>query len=141
MAIFDRWFTPARGRKGQQREEEETMTRSPPNDPGENWEFKFLRTSAGGFGIPAVLSRILEEEARAGWLLVEKFDNNRVRLKRPMAARNGDATLDFDPYRTWVFPRKGLRVRLLSVALFLVLFAAIISFVAFVQWLMVLAIQ
>jgi hypothetical protein len=136
MSIFDRWFTPAR--KEQQREEEETMTPCPP-DRGENWEFKILRTSAGGLGIPAVLSQILEEEARAGWLLVEKFDNNRVRLKRPTTARNGDATLDFDPYRTWVFPRKGLRARLLSFGLFLILFAAIIAFVAFVQWLVVLA--
>jgi hypothetical protein len=45
---------------------------------------------------------ILEEEARAGWKLVEKFDDSRLRLKRPTSARNLDATLDFDPHRTWV---------------------------------------
>lgn len=45
---------------------------------------------------------MLEEEARAGWTVIEKFDNGRVRLKRPASARASDATLGFDPYRTWV---------------------------------------
>jgi hypothetical protein len=34
--------------------------------------------------------------------MVEKFDDTRVRLKRPARARANDATLGFDPYRTWV---------------------------------------
>jgi hypothetical protein len=33
---------------------------------------------------------------------VEKFDNSRIRLKRPAAARQQDAQRTFDPYRTRV---------------------------------------
>ncbi|MCU0878213.1 MAG: hypothetical protein MUF06_10550 [Pirellulaceae bacterium] len=43
---------------------------------------------------------MLADEARAGWVLVEKFDQSRIRLKRPAAARERDGKLDFDPYRT-----------------------------------------
>lgn len=48
------------------------------------------------------MQRYLEEEAQAGWTLVEKFDNSRIRLKRPAAARQQDAQGTFDPYRTSV---------------------------------------
>ena len=34
--------------------------------------------------------------------MVEKFDDSRLRLKRPAGARINDATLGFDPYRTRV---------------------------------------
>jgi hypothetical protein len=66
------------------------------------WEFKILRSAASQFGNPAWLRSMLEEEARAGWIMIEKFDNSRVRLKRLASARVNDATLGFDPYRTWV---------------------------------------
>jgi len=45
---------------------------------------------------------VLDEEARAGWQFLEKFDNYRLRLKRPANARDHDASLNFDPYRTWI---------------------------------------
>jgi hypothetical protein len=61
-----------------------------------------LRSAASQFRNPAWLRSILEEEARAGWIMIEKFDNSRVRLKRLASARVNDATLGFDPYRTWV---------------------------------------
>jgi hypothetical protein len=48
------------------------------------------------------MQRYLAEEAQAGWTLVEKFDNSRIRLKRPVAARQQDAECTFDPYRTRV---------------------------------------
>jgi len=54
------------------------------------------------FRKPENLKKYLEEEGRAGWVLVEKFDDNRLRLKRPASARRGDAALNFDPYRTQV---------------------------------------
>jgi hypothetical protein len=54
------------------------------------------------FRKPENLKKYLEEERRAGWVLVEKFDDNRLRLKRPASARRGDAALNFDPYRTQV---------------------------------------
>jgi hypothetical protein len=84
------------------RREEEEMTLYATNDLAADWEFKILRSATGRFRNPSWLRRILEEEARAGWKLVEKFDNSRVRLKRPASARVSDAALGFDPYRSWV---------------------------------------
>jgi hypothetical protein len=86
----------------QARKEEEEMTPYTPRDLNENWEFKILRCVTRRFRDPIWLNGILQEEARAGWMIVEKFDDSRVRLKRPAGARANDATLDFDPYRTWV---------------------------------------
>src|SRR5262249_37681882 len=80
----------------------EEMTPYTSADLTEHWEFKILRAVTGRFRNPVVLLAILAEEARAGWTLLEKFDDTRVRLKRPASARAGDALLDFDPARTWV---------------------------------------
>ncbi|MGO9171347.1 MAG: hypothetical protein ACLP7P_05205 [Rhodomicrobium sp.] len=84
------------------REEEEEMTPYSSKDLAEGWEFKILRNTTGRFSDPFWLRSVLEEEGRAGWVLIEKFDNYRVRLKRPVSARANDASLGFDPYRTWV---------------------------------------
>lgn len=73
-----------------------------PQDLGQDWEFKILRSASGAFKRSAFLRQCLDEEARAGWVLVEKFDDARVRLKRPASARDRDAKLDLDPYRTYV---------------------------------------
>ena len=83
-------------------EEEEHMTPYTPGDLAENWEFKILRSATDAFKDPAAMQRYLAEEAQAGWMLVEKFDNSRIRLKRPAAARQQDAQCTFDPYRTRV---------------------------------------
>ena len=64
------------------------------------WEFKFLRSNTRAFAKPDVLRRVVEEEARAGWVLLEKFDDMRLRFKRPISARDNDHRLDFDPYRS-----------------------------------------
>lgn len=90
----------AAARRRRERKEEETMTGYTQTDLSEGWEFKILRSAMGAFGKPDRLRMALEEEARAGWVLVEKFDSRRVRLKRPASARAGDAALGFDPYRT-----------------------------------------
>ena len=84
------------------RQEEEEMTPYSSKDLAEGWEFKILRNATGRFSDPFWLRSVLDEESRAGWLLIEKFDNYRVRLKRPVSARANDASLGFDPYRTWV---------------------------------------
>lgn len=68
----------------------------------EGWEFKFVRSATSAFRRPEFLRRILEEEKRAGWELVEKFDNGRIRLKRRVSARSGDAGASVDPYRSHV---------------------------------------
>ncbi len=86
------------------REEEEEMTPYAQQDLSLDWEFKILRSATGIFKKPEELRRFLDEEGRAGWVLVEKFDDTRLRLKRPAAARERDGKLDLDPYRTYVGP-------------------------------------
>ena len=80
------------------------MTTYTPTDLGnggaDGWEFKILRSATGAFKKPDVLRQVLEEEGRAGWVMIEKFDSQRVRLKRPATAKSGDSSLGFDPYRT-----------------------------------------
>jgi hypothetical protein len=87
-------------RERQMREEEEELTPYSPTDLAQDWEFKIVRSCTGGFRKPEFLQRVLDDEARAGWVLVEKFDNTRIRLKRTALARERDGKLDFDPYRT-----------------------------------------
>jgi hypothetical protein len=82
------------------REEEEHMTGYTPSDLAGGWQFKIMRSSTGAFRHPERLREMLEQESRAGWVMVEKFDSQRVRLKRPGAASAGDAALGADPYRT-----------------------------------------
>ena len=67
------------------------------SEPISEWEFKMLH---GGFGSQERLRGALTAEARAGWDLYEKLDNQRLRLRRPISARAGDSSLDFDPYRS-----------------------------------------
>lgn len=76
------------------------MTPYSADDLARDWEFKIVRSAMGGFGKAAFLQQVLDDESRAGWVLVEKFDNSRIRLKRPARARERDGKLDFDPYRT-----------------------------------------
>jgi hypothetical protein len=92
----------AAARMRREQQEEEELTPYTHKDLAEDWEFKILRSVTGKFRDAAWLQSILDEEARAGWQLVEKFDNARVRLKRPASARARDATLGFDAYRTSV---------------------------------------
>jgi hypothetical protein len=54
---------------------------------------------------------LIEEESQAGWEMIEKFDENRVRFKRPRSARVNDVNLPsyIDPYRTqYGFGRQNL---------------------------------
>jgi hypothetical protein len=78
------------------------MTPYHAKDLAEGWEFKILRNATGRFSDPLWLKAVLDEEGRAGWVFLEKFDNYRIRLKRPASARERDAVLGFDPYRSWV---------------------------------------
>jgi len=88
-------------------QEEEEMTTYSSQDLADGWEFKILRSMTGAFKNPIRLKYILEEEARAGWVLVEKFDNHRIRLKRPASAREMDSKLGRDSYRTYVGLSEG----------------------------------
>lgn len=82
-------------------DEEEKMTNYNNSDM-EKWEFKIVRSDSGAFRKPETLAALVEEEAQAGWEMLEKFDNNRVRFRRPVDARKRDHLLPeyVDPYRT-----------------------------------------
>ena len=65
------------------------------------WEFKIVRAKRDLFHDPAIFQRMCKEEADAGWILLEKLDDRRVRFKRPMALREivKSDFLPVDPYR------------------------------------------
>jgi hypothetical protein len=108
------------------REEEEELTPYSQHDLAEDWEFKILRSSLGRFRNGRYLAEVLQSEARAGWTLVEKFDNNRIRLKRPARARDLDGKLDFDPYRTQVGPSQEKIALVIALAIMAIVFGAIL---------------
>ena len=66
------------------------------------WEFKILRSAQDSFRDPSALKQVLEEESMAGWILLEKLDDRRLRFKRPIAMREviRGELLPIDPYRT-----------------------------------------
>ena len=71
-------------------------------DEIEGWEFKIVRASTRKFKDPEFFRKTCEEEARAGWEMLEKFDDNRVRFRRKIEHRDGDLRREIDPYRTLV---------------------------------------
>jgi hypothetical protein len=92
----------AAARRRLEQQEEEERTSYTPHELTEGWEFKIVRSSTGAFKSDASLRSVLDEEQRSGWTLVEKFDNGRIRLKRPATARANDSMLGADAYRTHV---------------------------------------
>ncbi len=110
-----------------QREEEEDMTRYTRDELDNDWEFKIVRSASGAFRKPEVLETLIEEEALAGWEMVEKFDNSRVRFKRPKTARKRDPMLpDYvDPYRTQYGGSANRSIALISAVL---LIAGVLAF-------------
>ena len=74
-----------------QRQEEEEMTPYSTKDLDEGWEFKIVRSNFATFRSQEKLRAVLEEEKRGGWMLVEKFDDQRIRLKRPPEPRRARA--------------------------------------------------
>jgi hypothetical protein len=89
-------------RREQQEEEEERMTPYSGDELNNEWEFKIVRSATGAYRKSDVFQRLLNEESIAGWQLLEKLDNSRIRFKRPKSARKRDNMLPqgFDPYRT-----------------------------------------
>lgn len=113
----------ARERRLREEEEEETMTKYTPDELESHWEFKIVRSETGAFRRPEVFQTLLQEEAIAGWELVEKLDNRRVRFKRRRDARRRDATLPpgLDPYRTYYGRSTARPILLIGVAVMLAL--------------------
>jgi hypothetical protein len=91
-----------RRRQMLEKEEEEEMAQYTREDLDNEWEFKIVRSGTAAFRKREVLDKVVEEEARAGWVMLEKLDDSRIRFKRPARARAQDAYLppEVDPYRT-----------------------------------------
>jgi hypothetical protein len=106
----------AAARRRQQEEEE--MTSYSPQDLAEGVEFKILRANTRVFRRREVLQRVLEEERQSGWVLVEKFDDARLRFKRPLGARSGDATRTIDAYRSHYGMSEGTLVAIILGSVF-----------------------
>lgn len=113
----------AREQRLREQEEEEAMTRYSTEDLEKNWEFKIVRSESGAFRKPEVFQTLLQEESLAGWELVEKLDNRRVRLKRPREARRRDTSLptEIDPYRTYYGRPTARNVVMIGVGLMIAL--------------------
>ncbi len=95
------------------------------------WEFKILRSESDLFSAPAVLQQACDEEALAGWILLEKLDDRRLRFKRPIAMREviDPQTLGFDPYRSVYGPSRRWPQRLLvAIGVLALLLPAYLSF-------------
>src|SRR3954471_6297824 len=90
----------AAARRRREREEEEVTLMN--TDPSGTIEYKIIRSATGAFKDPIKFRAALDEEARAGWELVEKFDNSRARRCRSIECRARDADLGQDPYRTQI---------------------------------------
>lgn len=92
-------ITAAAARKKRLEKEEEDMTRYN-GENMEKWEFKIIRSATGKFKNYDVVRQLCQEESRFGWEMMEKFDNNRIRFKRPIEKRANDQYQQGDPYRT-----------------------------------------
>lgn len=82
----------------QDRDEEENMTKY--NDKGK-FEYKILRSATNSFKDSSIFKKVLDEESENGWELVEKFDNARIRLRRPTNMRSIKDNSVIDPYRSY----------------------------------------
>jgi hypothetical protein len=113
----------AKKRQEKSHKEEESMSGYGQEDLAQGWEFKIIRAGSRQFHKPDVLAAVLEEEALAGWELVEKFDDQRIRFKRSVSARSRDGLLPagFDPYRT----QYGISEEQIGIAIALVAFALV----------------
>lgn len=81
---------------------EENMSAYSADDLDQDWEFKIVRSTTSAFRDAATLQKLIDEEAQSGWVMLEKFDDRRVRFKRRRSARSSDAMRPegVDPYRT-----------------------------------------
>jgi hypothetical protein len=100
------------------RTEEGEMTTYSKEDLTNDWESKIVRSATAAFRNPAALEKLRQEESLAGWVMVEKFDNARVRFKRPRSARESDYRLPqgTDPYRVYY----GINSETLSIVILFV---------------------
>lgn len=90
-------------------------------------EYKIVQSTTPLFANRAKLEAILAEEAKAGWRLVEKLDNFKLRLQRETSHRDRDDELGFDAYRTQVGLSNFVTYSLATVATLAVVYAIFLA--------------
>ena len=108
----------AAARAARRRQEEEDMTGYNASDL-DGWEFKIVRSNTGKFKNREAVRQLCDQEALAGWEMLEKFDDNRIRFKRKIEHRSRDQHLQTDPYRSEIGPGQGKIVALVLGAIVL----------------------
>ena len=101
-------------------------------DDMNGWEFKIVRSNFGTFRNPQAVRKLCEEEAVAGWEMLEKFDDHRIRFKRRVEKRSMGAHLATDPYRTGF--GAGSNSLFIIVGTLLLLVAGLAMFLFFVNY-------
>jgi hypothetical protein len=91
----------AAARIAQLQKEEEEMAKYGSEDLN-GWEFKIVRSGSGKFRNQEAIQQLCQEEARAGWEMLEKFDDYRIRFKRKTEMRSSDTHQQINPYRTFI---------------------------------------
>ncbi len=87
----------ARAAKLRRQHEEDSLTPYSEADLEKDWQFKIV---TGNFSTPALFKAVCEEQGRWGWVFVEKFDDQRVRFKRPASEAEKDAGRQGDPFKS-----------------------------------------
>ena len=118
----------AHAAKRRQEQEEAMVTYK--SDDLNGWEFKIVRSATGKFRKYENVQQVIREEAQAGWEMVEKFDDNRLRFKRRIERRSGDQFLNQDPYRTNVGTNYNTVVLLVLGISFLILGVVLVTMFA-----------
>ncbi len=65
-------------------------------------EYKTLHAQTPLFADSNKMHEVLEQEAKAGWQLLSKDDNYKIKLQRDISNRDNDKNLGFDAYRSSV---------------------------------------
>jgi len=96
----------------------------------DGWEFKIVRSATGKFKNYQKVQDTCQQESLAGWELVEKFDDYRLRFKRRIEHRSRDSQLNSDPYRTNIGLSSSKPLIMISIGLVI---AGILAFVFMLQ--------
>jgi hypothetical protein len=78
-------------------EEEELMSGYTPEEANGPWQFKIVR---GTFKTAQQVEAVQQEQAEYGWVLVEIFDQHRIRFKRAASEAGKDGYREGNPYAT-----------------------------------------
>lgn len=114
--------------KKKREQEEEGMVLYKSGDL-DGWEFKIVRSTWGRFSSHKVIEELCRRESMAGWEMVEKFDDHRIRFKRRTEKRSQDVALGVDPYRSNL--GAGSETKILVILAVVLMLAGMVLFLRF----------